>query len=507
MMSSAPEQPLSKAMVIDKIQHLRQKLIQQLTQVPAHTTSSKTPQARPLDGQFQQEVGKLAVLLQRLERLAHKTPGSSDRRLYQLHNLVDSVEISVVSLTQSRSRVEMSQQIRFAVEQQIITYENPPILRLIVRRFAYAWHSPSTPLKVIHGLIFSFFIIFGGLFTLAIFQYSVSLSHKAVANYVTLQERLKQQILETEIKVKNLEQTEKEAFTNLIERKDKSIPGKEKLIQNLESRILSINANEVVGQQAIVTLENQQSQLQKDVELLTKELSNYRRQYASAQFGLKQLDAEQKRLRQALDQVSKDNQPTKIQYFLAQLFDSDISEILSQMLWVAAAGTLGSIVSILIRVIDQFNGKEYKDRLTPFFLGFFKPVIGATFGVLFLAIYNSEVVSLPFANRVSRTAIITPNNSAGTPAVSSSTTTNSTNGTTATAGNGTIAKWEQSEQRESTQERQEIFFLFAIAFVVGFSERLAKDTIGKIDGSPAGGSSSLDNGTHRSSSPTNTPTE
>ncbi len=470
-----------KPEVLVKIQQLRQQLIHELQQLPPHQ-AGETAQARLLDNHFQQEVGKLGALLQRIERLVHRTPDTRDRRLHQLLNLVESVEIAVLSLTHSRSRIEVSRQIRFAVEQQIISYENPPLLRLIVRRFSYAWHSPSTPLKVIHGLIFSFFIIFGGLFTLAIFQYSVSRSHAAVSNYSALKEQLNKQILETDIKLKNLKQTSADAVTNIMERKERGIPRKEKEIQKLETIISAISPNELIGQQERTSLVNQRLQAQKELDVLTKELSNYRRQRATADASEGQVEAEQKRLQQALDQVTVDSKPTAIQKFLAQLFDNDVSEILSQILWVAAAGTLGSIVSILIRVIDQFNGKEYKDRLTPFFLGFFKPVIGAAFGVLFLAIYNSEIVSLPFANRVNQTIALAPANPTGTP----------TNGTPATTGTGdtSIARWEQLEQRKSTQARQEIFFLFAIAFVVGFSERLAKDTISKIDGSAADGSSS-----------------
>lgn len=484
MSQTLPSSPF-KSQVLAEIQQLRQNLTNQLQQLPI-LTGAETAQVRLLDSHFQQEVGKLVALLQRLERLVHRTPDSRDRRLHQLLNLVESVAIAVLSLTHSRSRIEVSRQIRFAVEQQIISYENPPGLRLIVRRFAYAWHSPSTPLKVIHGLIFSFFIIFGGLFTLAIFQYSISRSHAAVSNYSSLKEQLNKQILETDIKLKNLEQTSADAVNNIAERKDRGIPRKEKEIQALETQISAINPNELIGQQERASLVNQRIQAQKELDVLTKELSNYRRQRATADASKGQVRAEQQRLQQSLDQVTIDSRPTAIQKFLAQLFDNDISQILSQILWVAAAGTLGSIVSILIRVIDQFNGKEYKDRLTPFFLGFFKPVIGAAFGVLFLAIYNSEIVSLPFANRVNQTIALTPPNppnaAAGTPP----------NGTPTLTGTGdtAIARWTQLEQRANTQARQEIFFLFAIAFVVGFSERLAKDTISKIDGSAADGSSS-----------------
>lgn len=126
------------------------------------------------------------------------------------------------------------------------------------------------------------------------------------------------------------------------------------------------------------------------------------------------------------------------------------------MLWVAAAGALGSIVSILIRATEEFHDQRYHDRFTPFFLGFFKPLIGASFGLLFLALINTGLFSIPG---------ITLDEPSQRLASSSGTGSNST----------------QLEESYSNAQERRAFLLFAVAFVVGFSERLARDTISRFE--------------------------
>ncbi|WP_334973226.1 hypothetical protein [Nostoc sp.] len=97
-----------------------------------------------------------------------------------------------------------------------------------------------------------------------------------------------------------------------------------------------------------------------------------------------------------------------------------------------AGGTLGSIISILIR-IEQFNDHKYLDSMTPFLIGAVKPIIGGGFGLVFLAFINSQI-------------FLNPN---------------------------VIKLTDDVGQKKS--------IIFAVAFIVGFSERLAKDTIGKAE--------------------------
>lgn len=121
---------------------------------------------------------------------------------------------------------------------------------------------------------------------------------------------------------------------------------------------------------------------------------------------------------------------------LKQLQDGDVRknvEFIRQVVWVISAGTLGSIISILIR-IEEFQGKKYLDPLVPFLTGLFKPIIGASFGILFFTLINSQLVS--------------------------------------------ISGFSNSDKATGSKKE---FLIFAVAFIVGFSERLARDAIGKAE--------------------------
>ncbi|MBD0361684.1 MAG: hypothetical protein ICV55_02680, partial [Coleofasciculus sp. C3-bin4] len=135
------------------------------------------------------------------------------------------------------------------------------------------------------------------------------------------------------------------------------------------------------------------------------------------------------------DVIQQNNKLKELQYLLAYLQkqqepEQKIVETMLHIVLVILAGTLGSIVSILIR-IEGFQDKRYVDPLVPFFIGAFKPIIGASFGVLFFALISSGIVTI------------------------------------------------QSIEVESNKK---VFIIFSIAFVVGFSERLAKDAIDRAEG-------------------------
>lgn len=117
-----------------------------------------------------------------------------------------------------------------------------------------------------------------------------------------------------------------------------------------------------------------------------------------------------------------------------ELEQENINTIL-YVFYAITAGTLGSIVSILTR-IEDFQNRKYKDKLVPFFIGAFRPIIGAAFGVFLLAIFSSEIIVL----------------------------------------NPTSNKNESSKG----------YLIFTLAFVAGFSERLAKDIILRTEDAVAG---------------------
>ena len=111
------------------------------------------------------------------------------------------------------------------------------------------------------------------------------------------------------------------------------------------------------------------------------------------------------------------------------------------IIFVLASGTLGGVVSILTR-LDKFNAQEFQnsqdiDPAVPFFVGAFKPIIAASFGLLMFALIQSNIVTIDGITR-------------------------------------------KPDSREKT------FFVCAIAFIIGFSERLAQDVIKKTEDTVVG---------------------
>lgn len=109
------------------------------------------------------------------------------------------------------------------------------------------------------------------------------------------------------------------------------------------------------------------------------------------------------------------------------------SQIIFRVFVVGASGALGSVVSILIRLKEfDVEFREILDPVIPFLIGAVKPIIGASFGIFMYALISSGLIPLD---------------------------TNPTD----------------------TKGRKEELFYFAIAFTVGFSERLAKDVIARAE--------------------------
>ncbi|MCC5600366.1 hypothetical protein [Nostoc favosum] len=139
----------------------------------------------------------------------------------------------------------------------------------------------------------------------------------------------------------------------------------------------------------------------------------------------------------------------KITAKLLSLFDNS-----SLIIMVAFAGAFGSIVSIFIR-LDQYKDPDsgdsaapiadyrgsaapiadYRGSAAPIIVGFAKPLIGTAFGILIFAIINSNIISFP------------------------------------------VFQVKGSDQNSDAK----YFFFFTLAFLVGFSERLANDIVRKAE--------------------------
>ncbi|MCC5610497.1 hypothetical protein LC612_28045 [Nostoc sp. CHAB 5834] len=140
---------------------------------------------------------------------------------------------------------------------------------------------------------------------------------------------------------------------------------------------------------------------------------------------------------------------------IAKLSSSSLFDNSSLIIMVAFAGAFGSIVSIFIR-LDQYKDPDsgdsaapianykgsaapiadYRGSAAPIIVGFAKPLIGTAFGILIFAIINSNIISFP------------------------------------------IFQGKGSDQNSDAK----YFFFFTLAFLVGFSERLANDIVRKAEG-------------------------
>lgn len=110
--------------------------------------------------------------------------------------------------------------------------------------------------------------------------------------------------------------------------------------------------------------------------------------------------------------------------------------------YAATAGTLGSIASILLRIVD-FRDQKYDDPLVPFFIGLFKPLIGLILGLFIASLIASDTV-------FKIDALITS---------------------------------DQNSPGALTNEARHDLFIFSCAFLAGFSERFASDFLKKAESS------------------------
>lgn len=378
--------------VLENLQNLREKIAKDVREFDQ----------KDLPENLQSEIPKLAVLLQRIERLVLET--KQRKELGGLNSLICSLEVALSSLFQKKLSKEFTRQIRLDVEKEVIRHEHSPIIGKIVNQFFYIWHSKSVRLSVIYGLSWSFIIMFGGLFSLALIQYAAYSSNAEVRKF------------------------------------EAAIDKKNKAVEELNAQIEALRAQKPAS--PLLTTDTDRQGVAPDRIFVANaaRLTDLERRAREAQADALRLESQYE-----ITQVTRRN--SLLQKILSNI-DIGFSKTLSQVLWVAAAGTLGSIISILIRVIGKsYDQEAYCDRLTPIFIGFFKPVIGASFGVLFLAFINSGVISTPLIPE-----------------------------------SGKAAGADSTLKPVDTSETKAAFFLFSVAFVVGFSERLAKDTITKLEG-------------------------
>ncbi|MEM7066860.1 MAG: hypothetical protein AAF572_27310 [Cyanobacteria bacterium P01_B01_bin.77] len=129
--------------------------------------------------------------------------------------------------------------------------------------------------------------------------------------------------------------------------------------------------------------------------------------------------------------VEGENQGSQIELFSSQEWQ--------YIQLVLAAGGLGSIVSVMLRS-RKLENRNRSQSVIPFFIGFFKPVVGTAFSLLAVALIESEVVVVSGFN-------------------------------------------------PSEADAQSKYLYFAIAFIAGFSEVLVPDFLARTEKSMSSGES------------------
>lgn len=110
------------------------------------------------------------------------------------------------------------------------------------------------------------------------------------------------------------------------------------------------------------------------------------------------------------------------------------------LVYAGIAGVLGSVASILLRIID-FRDQKYEDPLIPFFIGLFKPLIGLILGIFAFSLISSGIF-------IKIDSFINPD--------------------------------EKTSSLITNKARQDLF-IFSCAFLIGFSERFASDLLKKSE--------------------------
>ncbi len=360
------------------------------------------------------EISQIIILFNRLQKLINRNtprniwwdkiprvfiPDNRDKVQRELAELSKALIFAIEALRESSSNINIGQAIRFDVEQIVCKYEHP-LTGFIINPFLSVHRSPSTTTKVIFGLISAVFI-YGGITSSSIA--GLWIFSEVVNYYNNNNYNINKKALQSEIKeIQKYTDKRVEQIQNKAESNDQS----ESINSTSDNNVNKLKTNkEEIKELGIIS--------QKNAEFKSTELT-------TLNSNLAELNA---------------------QYSKRQSVNEKYNEFLLQLSLAISAGTLGSIISILIR-IEEFQNKKYSDPLTPFLVGAFKPMIGGAFSVLFLALINSGII-LMFINP-------------------------------------SVFKLNPTTNQESSQDQQRSL-IFVIAFVVGFSERLAKDFIGKAE--------------------------
>ena len=491
--------------------------------------------------EIQEELAKLLTLSQRIENLIHEKK-LKKQEYQELQLLLPYLCLALQSMLQENPNIILVRQTRIGIQKSFYEYKYPSLLGFVINIFYGIWVFvinryynirlfSSTPFKVVSGLITTLLLTSGVTSLILIisiiskYNNPISKSIRQVETSIKTETKRQSKLDKTALEITNINEgineinnkienrkaREVEIITNSKEPKDKITSTKntpenqpeEAIQQNEGNAQTSINQSVNLSEPVDTTTSNptaantigenisrdleKQNELQENnnqSENLISELKNIDRE-------LKELDAQKIKQKSKLDallqkpeaqnieeqkkEVEKsleryNNQLTILRVDLLQ--NTQETNTITQLILVIAAGILGSIVSILIR-IEEFQNKSYYDPMIPFFIGAFKPIIGASFAIFIFSLISSEVqVISPIYDNI-------PNQISDSSPTSTSKDKQEEKDDKQEPINQ--AKYEEILQKTKIEEKR-LYFIFALAFVAGFSERIAKDTIAKVEG-------------------------
>ncbi|MGB3615160.1 MAG: hypothetical protein WBA10_15310, partial [Elainellaceae cyanobacterium] len=445
----------------------------------------------PLGSSIAKRLNRLAGLLHRIDSLSHRSPlplNPSSRRTpisFQLRPLVHQIDRAVDRLDyRDASASDLLEETEVFVERQLHHYEYPLGAGWLVNRFSDIHRFRSPQAKVLLGLSSSLsvtLVVFLAL--LGIFSaISRGLETNVVKSLRLEQERNEElQTLKSQVEGLRQKETERTANQIVLEEEyrqeaeraaDRSVPGGDRQ-QGADAGQTAIAAPEAqdtnslprpntpdplnnldetdpdqppeVRDSASTVLETLQ---QKD-QRLTSEIQTLRNNVDTQLIEISAL-SDQIETARAVEQTDRDGRLNgeedslnDIRRVSSWLNNQQIINHLNRILLAAFAGALGSMMSILIR-LDKLDDENLNN---PFALGFLKPFIGAVFGVIVFAVLSTKVIDILPAGFNIHEDLPT--------------------------GSTTL----QRRDPLGSIDSQEIYKIFVAAFIAGFSERLANDTL------------------------------
>ncbi len=460
---AAPILSASAAQAADSLGEPLQMLQLTLGQQRQHLTNSFL--GKVLRSAIAKRLNRLAGLLHRIDALSYRQ--RRDRQ--QLRALVHQIDQAVDRLDyREASAPDLLEETEVFVERRIHAYEYPWGLGWFVNRLHDITRSRSPQARVLAGLSTSLsvsLVIF-----LASFGAFSLISRSLESNVLTslrLREERNEKLQTLSQQMRLLRNKEKERAANQVSLENLQTPSSQPVSPG-SNEAGSTNpaavdpttaapaapTNALPGDADLsptldiaepITPDSTRGVLLETDQALTSEIQGLRTTVDTQLDEISALNVQIEEARQTETSISSSraSEEQSLRNLYSWLNNQQMINHLNRLILAAFAGALGSMMSILIR-LDKLDDDNLNN---PFALGFLKPFIGAVFGVIVFAVLSTKVVDiLPAGFNIHEDE---PVGAVGQP------------------------------QRDPLGDidSQEIYKIFVAAFIAGFSERLANDTL------------------------------